>query len=192
MKTEHFSMLTEGRFAEVIPLLEAESNATPSDRQATEDLALGYSQCRRFTDAVRLYEDILHRFPDDPMILVNAGHCYFQLGQHQQAFVAYTKVIDQADAVAVDPQVLSLAWTNLAALYEHYTYYEEAYSRYRMAIQVYPDNQLAKKYLEQLENLADPDNGSIGIRRLPNGAEVPALWDGSFASNNRSRRIERK
>ena len=190
MKTEHMALLKEGRTAEVIPLLEAELKAAPNDRQAMEDLALAYSQASRFTAAVRLYEEILRASPDNPRILVNVGFCYFQLGQNRQAFDSYTKVIDQSEVRTVEPEVLSLAWTNLAAIYEHHTYYEAAYMRYRMASQVNPDNSLAKKYLEQLEKLADPDHGPIGIRRLPNGTEVSALWDGSFISQNRSRKIE--
>jgi len=165
--------------------------AASSNRRGREELASAPAQARRFADAIRIYKGLLRDFPDDPRILVNLGFCYFQTEQNKQAFDAYVRVIRMAEDRAIETDVLSLAWTNLAAFYERFTYFELAYERYQMAIQVDPDNRLAKEYLEQLEKLADPEDAPSGTRILPDGAEVSAPWDGSFINQYRSGKIGR-
>ena len=186
MKPKHMVTKQAGKAALPVPLHVAKVEAVLSDRQEREDLAAASAQARRFADAIRIYTGLLHDFPDDPRILVNLGFCYFQTDQNKQAFDAYVKVIRMAEDRAIETGVLSQAWTNLAAFYEHFTYYELAYERYQLAIQVNPNNQLAKEYLEQLEKLANSGNAPSGTRILPNGIEVPAPWDGSFIKQYRS------
>ena len=191
MKPKHIASKQAEKAALPLPLHDAKLEAALSDRQEREDLAATSAQAKRFADAIRIYKSLLKDFPDDPGILVNLGFCYFQTDQNKQAFDAYVKVIRMAEVRAIETGVLSLAWTNLAAFYEHFTYYELAYERYQLAIQVNPNNQLAKEYLEQLEKLANSGNAPNGTSILPNGTEVPAPWDGSFIKKYRSGRIER-
>jgi tetratricopeptide (TPR) repeat protein len=174
-----------------LPLQDAKLEAERSDRQEREEHAASAAQAGRFADAIQIYTRLLQDFPDDPRILVNLGFCHFQADQYKKAFDAYGKVIRMAEVRAIETDVLSLAWTNLAAFYEHFTYYELAYERYQLAIQIDSNNQLAKEYLEQLETLAISGNAPSGTRILPNGTEVPAPWDGSFIKQYRSGRIER-
>ena len=48
-----------------------------------------------------------------------------------------------------------------------------------IAVHICPSNALATKYLKQLEELADPENGSIGLRRYLNGNET-RIWESSY------------
>jgi tetratricopeptide (TPR) repeat protein len=191
MKPKHMATTQAKKAALPVPTHDEKLETTLSDRQEREKLAATSAQARQFADAIRIYTSLLQDFPDDPRILVNLGFCYFQTGQNKQAFDTYVKVIRMAEVRAIETDVLSLAWTNLAAFYEHFTYYELAYERYQLAIQVDPNNQLAKQYLDELETLANSGNAPSGTRILPNGTEVPAPWDGSFIKQYHSGKIER-
>jgi tetratricopeptide (TPR) repeat protein len=170
--------IQSGRTEEVIKELETELKRNP-DAQAKEDLALAYSQGKRNKDAIRLYEDILKSNSREPRILVNLGYCYMGVDD-RKSIELFDVVLKEAKKEPTDRQVVSLALTNLGAIYEKYGYYETAHDKYEIALQVSTENHLASKYLKQLEEMADPDYGPIGLRRLPNGSETRFLWDGSY------------
>lgn len=181
-------MLEEGKIEKVIQNLEAELRSNPSNTAVKEDLALAYSQGQRTRNAIQLYEEILQNTPNEPRILVNLGFCYMGVDDCK-AIELFDKVCQRSKREPTDREVLSLALTNLGAIYEKYTYYETAYDRYLIALHIHPENHLAAKYLKQLEELADHDYGPVGLRRFEDGTETPMLWDGSYFGG-RTRNID--
>jgi tetratricopeptide (TPR) repeat protein len=177
MKSEQLKKLERGKAEDVIKELETELKIKP-DIQTKEDLALAYSQGQRPKDAIRLYEDIL-KSSNEPRILVNLGFCYMGVDD-RKSIDLFGKVCQRAGAEPTDREILSMALTNLGAIYEKYSYYETAFDKYATAVHISPKNHLAAKYLKQLEGMADPDYGPIGLRRLPDGKETRFLWDGSY------------
>lgn len=178
MKSELMRMLEEGRIDDVVQVLENELRSDSDNIQVKEDLALAYSQGNKTKDAIRLYEEILQKTPNEPRILVNLGFCYMGIDDHR-AIDLFDKICQQARKEPVGREELSMALTNLGVIYEKYSYYETAHDKYVIALHISPKNPLAAKYLQQLEGIADQEYGPIGLRRLENGTEVPCLWDGS-------------
>jgi tetratricopeptide (TPR) repeat protein len=187
MKSEQMKMLMDGKTGGVIKELEAELKINPDDMQTKEDLALAYSRGQRTGEAIGIYEDILKN-SNEPRILVNLGFCYMGIDD-RKSIELFDKVCQRAKAEPTDRDVLSLALTNLGAVYEKYSYYETAFDKYATAVHISPENHLAAKYLKQLEGLADPDCGLVGLRRLPDGKETYFLWDGSYFSG-KERKID--
>jgi hypothetical protein len=82
--------------------------------------------------------------------------------------------------VHANATIESLAWTNMGVIAEKSVFFEQAYDCYAQALSLFPENSLACKYLDQLRDLADPDDGPIGVRRLSDGTHQTYVWDGAY------------
>jgi len=112
------------------------------------DLAVGYAQSGDYYPAIKIYEELIEKNPDDTMILVNLGQALNAIGDYKRASETLIRVIEFSNTNEVDPQILSMAYTNLGAVNKALSNFDEAIRLYSTAIETDPSNQLAIKYLE--------------------------------------------
>jgi serine/threonine protein kinase/Flp pilus assembly protein TadD len=88
----------EGDLPEAIRSYEAALRIQPNHYQSLYFLAmrLGSQQIHRTAEAIRVYTACMAVRPDDPMPLMNRGHCYHQLGDNQSAEADFNRAIELA------------------------------------------------------------------------------------------------
>lgn len=142
-------LLTAGKSAEAVALLE---KAYALDRQhfdAALNLGAGYILTRRFSSAAPILEALAEREPDNAMIWTNLGAAY--LGnpilatddQQRQAIRAFKQ------ALAIDPLAPNVAY-NLGLIYKDRQEDEEAVRWFQRALQANPRDKDARYWIGKL------------------------------------------
>lgn len=176
MNSEEAEMLQAGKLSELIEVLERKMKANPVDAEIKMDLAIVYSQSGKFQEAIRLYEEMLSEDKDNVEVLINAGIVYHWMGNNHKALETYQRAIRLARETPVEPEYLSLAYSNLGVIFEALLQFEKAVIAYKKALTIYPDNQMASKYIAQLQEYGDTDRGILRVKVLPDGKRVPHFW----------------
>ena len=140
--------------------LETELERDRGDNRKKANLALIYAEVGRKEDALRLYEEMLPILPEDPEILVNLGFCLMG-DDDMRAMDLFKKVFERAKKEPVNSNILSAALTNMGVIGERRNHLSDAHDYYRVALQVRPENPLAREYLNELERKAEEDEGLV-------------------------------
>src|SRR5439155_1539970 len=101
-------------------------------RLVRQAMAEVYLLKRDFTDALELYESLIHEIPDSPKLWNERGVVLHQAGRTADALTSYRQATD------VDPQY-ALAWTNVGVLLAHQADTEDAIDAFRKALQLSPE-----------------------------------------------------
>src|SRR3989344_1864724 len=175
MDDRQMNRLLHGDIAQLILELEQRYANNTKDTEAENDLAAAYTRRGMFKEAITLYEDLLKKYPDNPGCMVNLGFCYIRIDPTKaEAFLR--EAIQQAEHNPIDKVTLSLALTNIGTLYEDSQLFEFAYRSYQAASKINEENTMAKKYLIDLEVLANPANNTKGFKFDKSGIVV-MNWD---------------
>ncbi|HXG96629.1 MAG TPA: tetratricopeptide repeat protein [Gemmatimonadales bacterium] len=86
---------------------------------------------RDFTDALELYESLIHEIPDSPKLWNERGVVLHQAGRTADALTSYRQ------ATEVDPRY-ALAWNNIGVVLAHQADTEDAIEGFRKALQLSP------------------------------------------------------
>src|SRR5439155_1231552 len=118
---------------------------------------------RDFTDALELYESLIHEIPDSPKLWNERGVVLHQAGRSADALASYRQATD------VDPRY-ALAWNNVGVVLAHQSDTEDAIDAFRHALELDP------YYVSQKFALAiDLQYETVSIGIVPEiSADVPA------------------
>lgn len=134
----------------------------------------------KLDQAIREYEKILKRYPNDTTIINRVGDLYGRIGQVQRSIELYEEIADHftsdgfvTKAIAIlkkiqrlDPQRLDI-FERLAALYVDQRLFVEAKREYQILGDWYVKNGELEKAIEAHEKLVDLDPGNhISSKRL--------------------------
>src|SRR5207248_411622 len=86
---------------------------------------------RDFTDALEIYESLIHEIPDSPKLWNERGVVLHQAGKTADALASYRH------ATEVDPRY-ALAWNNVGVVLAHQSDTEDAIEGFRKALQLSP------------------------------------------------------
>jgi len=149
---KELSLLKQGRYDELLTYVKQEIENSPDDMDLRKDLIFTYWSCGRFYEAIEIYEDFLPEIQKFTDLVVTIGNAYYRIDNYEKAIKTLNSVINN-DKESIDPQALSLAHSNLGVVYEALSKFELAVKEYRIALNIFPDNWMAKKYLDD-DNLA--------------------------------------
>lgn len=93
-----------------------------------------------YAKALPLYQAVTRRFPSAAGAWISVGHCFRELGRHEEALEAY------GQAASVKP-AHSDAHTWLGSTYSDLGRYEEAIEAYQQAIRIDPDPSVAYEWM---------------------------------------------
>jgi tetratricopeptide (TPR) repeat protein len=85
-----------------------------------------------FSEAIKEYENLLKKHPNDSILWNNAGFAMCQNGQHDKAIVFLKK------AISINPKE-SLAYLNMGEAYKDLKKYDKARDAYKQALKIDPD-----------------------------------------------------
>jgi len=89
-------------------------------------------RCRDWKDSLTLWNDVLHKFPDNTLALNNRGRAYSLLDQPIRAIADYDR------AIRVDPQY-ELPYHNRGVAYDKLKDYDRAIADFNRALAIKPD-----------------------------------------------------
>lgn len=176
MKEHQMKLVREGKADQLIGEFEEKTKTSPNDNNLKRDLGFIYCQVRRYKDAIRLYEELLLIDPNDYMSLTSLGIIYHWINESEKGLEIYKRVIKMSRDRQMQPEILSLAYTNIGVIYESMTHFERSVVAYKKALSIYPANKLAIKYLAELQEYGDTDYGYLRVRVLPDGTKRTELW----------------
>ena len=101
-------------------------------RLVRQAMAEVYLLKRDFTDALELYESLIHETADSPKLWNERGVVLHQAGRTADALVSYRQ------ATEVDPRY-ALAWNNVGVVLAHQSGTDDAIEAFRKALQLSPE-----------------------------------------------------
>lgn len=107
-----------------------------------------YMHARQYPEAIKAYRQVIAVAPDSPDILFNMGFIYASMSDFSHAEEMFKKVVKNK------PTYLDEALFNLAMIQDKLGKTKEAVSNVKKALNVNPDNKLARKYLKKLKQSA--------------------------------------
>jgi len=165
-----------GPALDVIAKLTEKARTNSDDAEVLKDLATAYTLIGDIPHAISLWETLLTRDPDDYAALLNVSGIYFETGDKDNAFAALTKVIRLSNSHPVEQTAISLAYTNLGIIYYSSAYFEAAVQCFKTALKIYPQNGMANRRLQSLQEVDDPEHGLLRIERRADGQEFVTTW----------------
>jgi len=172
---------------------------SPKVREAMELLADSFKDRKQFDEALKTYQDILQRFPENPSKIhfKNAG-IQERRNRVTQAIASYRKTIDTFDRTAkIIPDYLREAYYNLGnALYQNGKF-AQAVDALTSAIRLFPDHprrswsefiladalgkiQNDKKAADQLNNLIQSESGDDLMKKAASTRLKMMEWEKEF------------
>ena len=149
-----WTLASEHRWKEAIPLLEKAIAAEPDFSHALVNLAMAYDHTGRTAEAIPMYEKALALDPENFEARVNLGLAYAATGSGDEALGAWTKALEVNPS---DP----VAHNDLGMLLARRHEFDEAERHLRLALEVDPT------YVVALKNLASVllERGRLGDAR---------------------------
>jgi len=100
-------------------------------------MAIGSAlRCRDWKDSLTLWNDVLHKYPDNSLALNNRGRAYSLLDQPARAIADYDR------AIAADPQY-DLPYNNRGVAFDKLKEYDKAIADFNRALKINPDLAIA-------------------------------------------------
>ena len=145
------SMLVEQSPSSAESLLLKAIKSDPKSVQAHFQLGLLYMKQKDYTKALGVYQSVAQLDPQFPETFFNLAYIYALKKEYAKAEEMYSRVVELA------PSYLDEALFNLAMVQENQGKRDESIKSLEKALQVNPDNKMAKKYLLKLKR--DPGKG---------------------------------
>ena len=139
------SMLAEQSPRNAESLLLKAIKSDPKSVQAHFQLGLLYMKQKDYTKAIGVYQSVAQLDPQFPETFFNLAYIYAVKKEYAKAEEMYSRVVELA------PSYVDEALFNLAMVQEKQGKRAESVKSLEKALQVNPDNEMAKKYLLKLK-----------------------------------------
>jgi tetratricopeptide (TPR) repeat protein len=139
------SMLAEQSPRNAESLLLKAIKADPKSVQAHFQLGLLYMKQKEYTKAIGVYQSVAELDPQFPETFFNLAYIYAVKEEYAKAEEMYSRVVELA------PPYVDEALFNLAMVQEKQGKRAKSITSLEKALQVNPDNEMAKKYLLKLK-----------------------------------------
>jgi tetratricopeptide (TPR) repeat protein len=100
---------------------------------------------KNFPEAIETYLKVADLAPSQPNTFFNLGYVYTVSKKYKQAKIMYGRVVE------LNPVFTDEALFNLAVVNEKLGEHKQCISNLEQAVALNPDNESAKKYLQQLK-----------------------------------------
>ncbi len=119
--------------------------AAPDNAEAHFNLGLLYIRSSEYQPAIAAFRTVITLQPAMADALFNLGFAYAKIGQYDQAIASYIRAAD------LNPPYRDEVLYNLATVYEIQGDWQKALQKLQLAIELNPDNDRAREYLEQVK-----------------------------------------
>ena len=153
-----------------IPRLQQIVAERPDILRAHELLAEAYQSGHRYDDAIREYHYILGKRPLSERAWYRMGWAFMNIGRFGDAIDAFSQTlkIDSRNSTGQtdDEPMLKVRMDReaLANAYEGAGRTDESAAEYKLILQIYPDDYIAKRELTRLEKLIHTSNSGNGAK----------------------------
>ena len=125
--------------------------AKPLDERALYLLALSYQENEKFDEALKTYDLISRKYPENGQAVYNMGYIQLvELGNYEEAILLFQQTI------VIIPDFVEAVY-NLGRAYEANGMYEEARVQYRQALELRTNYNLAIDGLNRLDEIQYPN-----------------------------------
>ncbi|MBL0713450.1 MAG: tetratricopeptide repeat protein [Desulfosarcina sp.] len=119
--------------------------SAPDHAEAYFNLGLLHIRSEEYQPAVAAFEKVLSLQPQMADALFNLGYAYAKSGRYDQAVASYTR------AAAMKPPYQDEILYNLATVLEIQGDWQKALQKLQIALELNPDNDRARDYLDQVQ-----------------------------------------
>ncbi len=121
----------------------------PDHLAAHFNLGLLYISAAEYQPAIASFTAVLKQQPQMPDALFNLGYAYAKSGRYDEAVASYQQAADQR------PPYQDEILYNLATVYEIQGDWQKALQNLELAVELNPDNERAREYLEKVQTQND-------------------------------------